>query len=239
MQSATSVAATLLAGFSFTFFVLAFAAPELAAAVLFVAGLLFLGAVQAGIAIGYYSHKPSELTEVYPEFVREGKHEQLPKEVSRRAGWNDDGWPAMWADGKWYVGWLRQYYSSSEEALKWSRRTRHLYHGDIVSLLGGLSLLVLPPAGSESLGRWVLVGLALVGVLGELLGIRSTSDTSLGALRQKLRAARGKQLPPRPPAGARDADGQSPQLICPDRCQPPTAGSPPRGGLSIGSGGGG
>src|SRR4051794_15755764 len=77
IQNATSVAATLLAGFAFTFFVLAFrslgstktvveagpqvrvitqsqafsAMPEVGAALFLIAGLLFLAAVQAGITI--------------------------------------------------------------------------------------------------------------------------------------------------------------------------------------------
>jgi hypothetical protein len=203
IQNATSVAATLLAGFAFTFFVLVFrslgstqtvieagphtrvitqsqafsAVPEVAAALFLIAGLLFLGAVQAGITIDYHDTKPGELAELYPEYVYAGSGE-LNADLAEKLGQGAEGWPPMYGDGKWYAGWMRRYFfESTESARKWAQATRHVYHAALVFLLLGLTTLAIPPHWSGPPIRWVLVGLATAGTLGEMLWIRAASAT--------------------------------------------------------------
>jgi hypothetical protein len=198
IQNASSVAATLLAGFAFTFFVLVFrslgstetvveagpqtrvitqpqafsAIPEVGAALFLIAGLLFLAAVQAGITIGYHDIKPGELAELYPEYVHTGPKE-LDSKVAEKLGEGDDGWPPMYGDGKWYAGWMRRYFfESTETARKWAQATRHVYHAALVFLLLGLTALAIPPDWSGPAPRWVLVGLAAAGTCAEVVWIR-------------------------------------------------------------------
>ena len=202
IQTASSVAATLLAGFAFTFFVLVFrslgatqtvvhvgvgtrvitdpqafsAAPEIAAALFLLAGLLFLGAVQAGITVGHHDVEPSKLVEVYPEFVQPGPKELDPR-IVEAPGWFSEGWPPMWAGGKWYAGWIRRYYfESTQHAVKWARWTRHLYHAALVALLFGVTVLVMPPNWSGSGGRWLVVAFATLGAGAELIWSLTTRE---------------------------------------------------------------
>ncbi|MEA2467349.1 MAG: hypothetical protein QOJ57_1475 [Thermoleophilaceae bacterium] len=192
IESAGTVAAPLLAGFSFTLLVLllptlgderttvragaaasvvkesqAFTAvPELAAILLLLAGLALVFSVQAAITTRYYAHSPAELEEWYPEYFPG----EEPPEADRPAGWmTDDGWSAKRVGGKWYAGWPRQFlYEELKTGNKWAAWTRGLYHLGIVALLSGLTALVIPPAGGGSPGRTLLVVLAAVGVVVEL-----------------------------------------------------------------------
>lgn len=117
----------------------------------------------------------------------------------------------MPADGKWYAGWLRRYYFfSAEEAAKWARLTRHLYHGGILALLAGLAVLVIPPAGSGTVGRWFLVAVAVLGIAGEALWIRSTGEDAgaLQELKERLVAKASSRLvgPSSEPEAGDDAE---------------------------------
>jgi hypothetical protein len=199
IQHASSVAATLLAGFAFTFFVLVFrslgstktvveagpqtrvitqsqalsAIPEVGAALFLIAGLLFLAAVQAGVTIGYHDIKPGELAEIYPEYVHTGP-EEPGSQLAEKLGESDEGWPPMYGDGKWYAGWMRRYFfESNETARKWALATRHVYHAALVFLLLGLTVLAIPPHWSGPPARWVLVALAAFGTCAEIAWIRS------------------------------------------------------------------
>jgi hypothetical protein len=203
MESAGTVAAPLLAGFSFTLLVLLVptlgeetttvhvgstyrdvatselfsALPEVAALLLLLAGLLLIASVQAAITARYFGHAPSDLEEWYPEFFPDASSgADPPAHAAALEGWNVEGWPALRTDTKWYAGWLRRYfYEEVTRANRWAGATRLLYHAGILALLLGLTALVTPPAGGGEFWRWMLFGLALAGALAEGAWIASRS----------------------------------------------------------------
>jgi hypothetical protein len=207
MESAGTVAAPLLAGFSFALLFLlmptleadggevakgvdasgskAFSAvPELAAILLLGAGLLFIASVQAAISSRYHGHAPSDLEEVYPDEIVEvdpANPDAPPHSAAARPGWEVEGWPALRTDRKWYPGWLRKYfYEELVMARRWAAATRHLYHLGILALLLGLVAAVIPPAEAGGFGRWTLVAVAVIGAVCELGWIASTSAAVRG-----------------------------------------------------------
>lgn len=194
IETAGAAAAPLLAGFAFTLFVLvvpmlgerrtlattaegtrlvtesdAFsAAPELAAGLLLLAGLLLIFSVQAAIYLRYHNLRPSEIAEWYPEYFPEST-EGSPGEAERLGEWSTADWPAMRVGDRWYGGWPRRFlHEEVRRAGRYAGWMRWLYHLGILSLLVGLTALVWPPADSESLGRWALVVVGAIGALVEV-----------------------------------------------------------------------
>jgi hypothetical protein len=198
MESAGTVAAPLLAGFSFTLLVLLLPtlgdktttvrvgaqarvatgsqdfsrAPELAAILLLLAGLLLVAAVQAAVTMRYHSHTPGELAELYPEYFPLGDD---PDVEGLPGWWTEHAAPAR-VGNRWYGGWAREYlYDELVRADRWAGWARRAYHAGIVALLAGLAMLVLPPDGVGDPARWVLFGIAIAGVVGEAIWIAALS----------------------------------------------------------------
>jgi hypothetical protein len=222
MESAGTVAAPLLAGFSFTLLVLvvptfsgertvltgrsgvkvvqqhdAFSgAPEVAALLLLLAGLLLVFSIQAAIYMRYHSQTPGELAEWYPQYFREAQSDgsealDVPSDLK---GWDLPDAPAMRVGGRWYGGLMRKYlYDEIVTANKWAKRMRNLYHGGILSLLSGLTVLVWPPAGQGTPSRVALAAVALVGTIAEAVWIGAASRETLKTLTGSLMP--GRKLP--------------------------------------------
>lgn len=196
IDSAGTVAAPLLAGFSLTLLVLLLpdlgttsttvhvgaigrvkteshgfsAIPDVAAMFLLVAGLLLIGSVQAAISMRLYSHTPADYEEWYPEYFREGEAGTNPP--ADLAGWNFEGVAPATVGSRWYGAWPRvRLHGQVVRANRWAAFARWLYHGGIMALLLGLGALVLPPGTEETTGRWVLFGLAVAGGLAEAVWI--------------------------------------------------------------------
>lgn len=194
MESAGTVSAPLLAGFSFTLLFLllptldgkettvragadatvitesqAFSGmPELAAILLLLAGLLLVASVQATLALRFHNHRPTDLEEWHPEYFREGPSEHEPPRVPDLDGWTWKGVQPMAVETKWYGAWPRKYlFDEVNIANTWARRMRHLYHAGIMALVLGLAFVAVPPAGQNDLGRWALFAVAAAGVVFE------------------------------------------------------------------------
>ncbi len=197
---ACTVAAPLLAGFSFTLLVLLLptfadetttvevgrdvrvirdshpfsAVPELAAILLLLAGLLLIGTVQAGIAARYHSHSPADLADWYPQFFPEGDNAAgTGPDGAALPGWSDtDGWQAVHVGSKWFGAWPRKYlHDEIVTANKWASTARNLYHLGIMALLSGIVALVIPPPGQGTAWRVALAIVAGVGVVLEAIWI--------------------------------------------------------------------
>lgn len=214
IESAGTVAAPLLAGFSFTLLVLllptlgaktttvetgvrvrvvtqsqAFSAmPEVAAILLLLAGLLLIGSVQAAIAMRFSTHTPADYEEWYPQFFREGEAgEEPPSDLS---GWTWRGVEPIAVGTKWYGGWPRwRLLREVTTANWWAAWARWLYHGGIVCLLLGLAFLVVPTASDESTGRWLLFAFAAAGVLAEAAWISLLQCAELCDRRERRQTA--------------------------------------------------
>jgi hypothetical protein len=195
MESSGTVAAPLLAGFSFTLLVLLLptlgtsgsavqiggtrgastsepfsAMPDVAAVLILIAGLLLIACVQAAITARYFGHAPADLEGLFPEYFPEATRDSTepPEEATALPGWEEDGWPALRAGTKWHAGWIRRYfYEEVWQASRWAVATRTLYHFGILALVLGLTALVTPPAGAGGFWRWTLFGVATLGALGE------------------------------------------------------------------------
>ena len=188
IESAGTVAAPLLAGFSFTLLVLllptlgqknttveasgnvrvitesqAFSAiPEVAAILLLLAGLLLVGSVQAAISMRFHAHTPGDYEEWYPQFFREDDAGEKPP------GWSCEGADPMAVGTKWYGGWPRKrLFDQVVLANRWAAWARGLYHAGIMALLLGLMFLVIPPETDGNIGRWVLFAVAAAGAVAE------------------------------------------------------------------------
>ncbi len=192
IEGAGSVAAPLLAGFSFTLFVLLLpslspdktvvtvrgarlvtesegfsAAPEVAAGLVLLAGLLFVFSVQAAMFLRMRNHRPADLMELYPHYFPQGDSEL--KVAEKLPGWNDGKWLARNVGDRWFAGWTRKYlYTETRSANRWADWMRRLYQSGILALLVGLTVLVWPPEGAGDTGRWAMVGIGIVGTLGEV-----------------------------------------------------------------------
>jgi len=213
MQAAGTVAAPLLAGFSFTLFVLLLpslgdrqttvhtggqvrvvtesepfsATPELAAIFVLLAGLLLIASVQAALTVGYHAHRPADFEEWYPQFFREGvAGEKAPEDL---AGWSWEEVKPMAVGDKWYGAWPRKHlFEEVVIANRWAAITRWCYHAGILSLLVGLTFLVVP-ADSDELWRWVLLGITAAGAVAEATWILAFqySDQLRASLRRDKR----------------------------------------------------
>lgn len=204
LDSAGSVAAPLLAGFSFTLLVLFLpslgerattvtgrgrigvaqqtepfsAHPEPAAVLLLSAGLLLVASVQATINMRKHSHTPGELQQWYPESFREVQARHAEPSEAQASFWEFEGWAARSVDSRWYGAWVRHHlYVELQKANRWANWMRGLYHFGILCLLGGITALVTPPSGQADGWRTVLLGVALLGTVSEFVWIVSTSKS--------------------------------------------------------------
>jgi hypothetical protein len=216
IETAGTVAAPLLAGFSFTLLVLllpslgeeetmvragqgarlitesqAFsAAPEVAAILLLLAGLLLIGTVQAAVAVRYHAHTPADYEEWYPQYFREiAAGDQPPKDL---AGWTRPEAEPISVGDQWYGGWPRKHlFEQVAIANWWAAWARALYHAGILALLAGLAFLVVPPADADNAGRWVLFAVAAAGAVAEMLWILGLHfEDQLKAMHDRLRERR-------------------------------------------------
>lgn len=192
MGDAGSVAGPLLAGFSFTLFVLLLptlspektvvatphglrvvsespgfsAAPEVAAALVLLAGLLFVFSVQAAAFVRQHTHEPADLLQWYPEYFPKGDLER--QAAAGLPGWNEGPWQAWNVGDQWIAGWARKFlYAEVQVANRWADWMRRLYQGGILLLLAGLTVLVWPPPGDGDFGRWLIVGIGVAGATAE------------------------------------------------------------------------
>lgn len=219
MESAGTVAAPLLAGFSFALLGLLVptfgattttvtsgdarltttthpfsALPEVAAVLFLLAGLLLIASVQAAISARYHGHSPTDLETWYPEYFPDAElgSDEPPEAAKALDGWDRQGWPALRAGHRWYAGWIRQYfYEETWRASRWAGATRLLYHLGIFALLSGLTALVAPPGDSAEFWRWVLLGAAVIGALAELVWIAFESDRCRALLASVHSRAKG------------------------------------------------
>jgi hypothetical protein len=188
------VAAPLLAGFAFALLALVLpklahqkvsaipptsaseppfsAVPELAALLFLVAGLLLVFAVQASVYIRYFETRPTELQEWYPEYFPPDSGWPPSEETRSLAEWDTARWPAMRSGAKWYGGWPRGFlYRTNRDAERWADRAANLYHAGIVSLLAGVTALLVPPSDQASFMRVALAVVAGVGTLAEIVWV--------------------------------------------------------------------
>jgi hypothetical protein len=211
METGGTVAAPLLAGFAFTLLVLvlptlkgnqtavriggrailsteshAFSRyPELAVALLLLAGLLMITCVQTAVNGLYHARSPSELEDLYPRHFRHDSGFD-PTGEPANSGWNATALPSLQVGSKWYSGWVREYFHDEwAKAEKLYSRTRLLYNLGVLSLLSGIAVLVVPPVSDASTARWAILCIAVSGVLAEVVWI------SIDPLRGPLGWVRG------------------------------------------------
>lgn len=211
IAGAGTVAAPLLAGFSFTLFVLLLptlspgrtvasskgglrlvseshgfsAAPEVAAGLVLIAGLLFIFSVQAAVFLHQHSREPADLLQWFPEYFPSG--DLSAAELAQLTKWNQGVWQAQSVGQQWFAGKPRKHlYEQARIANKWAGRMRALYQGGILLLLVGLTVLVWPPPADASMGRWLLVCIGAIGVvveLGWILGLPERATRVFSRLR--------------------------------------------------------
>jgi hypothetical protein len=146
VDSAGSVAAPLLAGFSFALVGLIVPEgkgirwPSFTLALLVAAGFLFVAAVQCGFWARLWAVTPSEINEWTPTDPEERRH----------------------AEQRLHAAGFRL----------WSYRLTWAYRWGILALLAGVTLVLVPP-GSPSAARWVAIGVASAGWLLEAVWIGS------------------------------------------------------------------
>jgi hypothetical protein len=143
-DSAGSVAAPFLAGFSFALVALLIPSPEhfrwpnFALLSLVAAGFAFIGAVQAGFWARQYAVTPDDIRLWRPEYPS-GRMHALQR--LHTAGF-----------------------------MKWNARMNWLYRAGMMLLLLGVTLSLVPP-NHISWGRWVAIGVAVTASMLELLWI--------------------------------------------------------------------
>jgi hypothetical protein len=136
MDSASSVAAPLLAGFSFTLIALIVPKtqgirwPGAALSLLVAASLLFIASVQCGFWARMWSIKPSDLTDWRPSDRDVRKHAEQRAHARGNA--------------------------------IWSLRFRRAYRAGILALLAGVAILLVP-SGHISFMRWIAIVIAVAG----------------------------------------------------------------------------
>jgi hypothetical protein len=152
LQAIGTVAAPLLAGFSFTLAALVLTNPERIRApdqalILFIAaGLLLTNAVQASAWARRWDVTPGDLLGWWPDFNELSDHDRgLIYEEQR---------------------------THATRHLRWARVTQATYDGGILCLLAGVALLVWPPHGwSFSSARTLAALVALCGLLAECVWV--------------------------------------------------------------------
>jgi hypothetical protein len=166
--SAGAVAAPLLAGFSVTLIVLTLELisntpgqgvvatpdpirwPDVALSLLVAATVSLLTAVQCAFWARQYQALPDEI-----EQWRGGLEGGNEKEED------------AWADAR------REQFGYAALQMVWIKRFRWSYHCGILLVLAALVVLLVP-AGHIAPGRWVTIGIAAIGALGELTWIAAT-----------------------------------------------------------------
>ncbi|MFC6084130.1 hypothetical protein [Sphaerisporangium aureirubrum] len=133
--------------------------PDAALAFFLAAGLAQIAAVQAGIWARRYDTTPAELLMWHPDHAKEDR------------------------PSAWLLGVQRGLMKRSQV---WSDRARLAYHLGIVLLLTGLSVATVP-SGALSPSRWVLVSVALLGLVGEVLWIAGSAFLDHARRRTALR----------------------------------------------------
>jgi hypothetical protein len=161
VEGAGLTAAPLLAGFSFTLLTLVISAddggsglsavPELAALLFLVAGLLLVFCVQFAFRTRGFTAGPGALADWMPEETAPASD---PGAEEGLASGSWESWtlrPRLVGD-RWVSGRLRrlQREQRAQEA-RWSALTRWSYNCGIITLLGGLTALLVPPDADERL----------------------------------------------------------------------------------------
>jgi len=152
LQTAGTIAAPLLAGFSFTLVALVLTSPsrvrwpDATLVPLTMAGLLLITAVQCAFWARRWDVTPTEILSWWPDF------DGLPETIREQV--------------------FREQHTHSERQVRWARATRVAYDGGILSLLAGMTVLLVPPVRESILSfRGLAVLLALVGFVAELAWI--------------------------------------------------------------------
>jgi hypothetical protein len=170
IETLSTIAAPLLAGFSFTLLVLVIQSPEklrwpdVAAFGLTITGVLMITAVQCGFWARLYSAKPSEAIEWHPDF---------PTPEGRKAVRED-----MWRHAQRFK--------------TWSRRARVAYNSGIVVLFLAVSALLVPKTSFNKIPvmRWLVIVVPLLGATIELgwaiLDLAANRQDHPSRLAQKL-----------------------------------------------------
>lgn len=149
LRNAGTVAAPLLAGFSFTLVGLVLTSPERirwpnAALVLLTAsGLGLIAAVQCAFWARRWDVTPEEMLSWWPIF------EELPEAVRQEV--------------------YREQHINTKKWRRWARATQIGYNGGILSLLAGVTVLLAPPSHQPIVSlRGLALLLALLGFAAEL-----------------------------------------------------------------------
>jgi MFS family permease len=168
VQSAGTIAAPLLAGFTITLIGLLVPSqesiryPDVALAILMGAVACLLAAVQCAYAARQFLVTPEEIEAWWPGMDR--------------------------LEQPYGEDWVKRRYAEqrahSELHSRWGRRFRYTYHAGIMLVLLGLVVVLLPPAhppGGIMFSRWLAVALAALAFLAEVVWISTTAITaSLG-----------------------------------------------------------
>jgi hypothetical protein len=233
IEAAGTVASPLLAGFSFTLLVLLLpslgsskttvygerglriateeqhfsAAPEIAAILFLLAGLLLVASIQTAITVRYHAQTPTNYAEWFPQYFREGEHGDDPPADLK--GWSWEGVEPARVGDKWIGGWARKHlHEQLVLANWWASLTRWIYHLGILALLSGLALLVLPPNDQATLGRWLLFGIASAGALGEAAWICAVKSE-----RPSKSEPKAGTDPPAASEASKDGDSAAAELV--------------------------
>jgi hypothetical protein len=149
LQSAGTVAAPLLAGFSFTLVGLVLTSPgtlrwpDASLVLLTAAGLFLITAVQGASWARRWDVTPTEILSWWPNF------EWLPDALQEQV--------------------FSEQHTHSKRQARWARATRLAYNGGILSLLAGMTVLLAPPKHQPIVSlRGLAMLLALLGFLGEI-----------------------------------------------------------------------
>jgi hypothetical protein len=152
VQSVGSVAAPLLAGFSFTLVGLVLASPErfrwpgTSLLLLTLAGLSLVTAVQCAAWARKWDPTPAELLNWWPDFgnLPAEARQQVYEEQRVHAGHHD----------------------------RWARVTRLAYNAGILSLLAAITVSLVPPRNHSFVSPWGLAMLlAFLGFVGEIVWV--------------------------------------------------------------------
>ena len=152
LQSAGTVAAPLLAGFSFTLVGLVLTSPgtirwpDASLALLTAAGLFLITAVQSASWARRWDVTPTEILGWWPNF------EWLPEAIQEQV--------------------FSEQHTHSRRQARWARATRLAYNGGILSLLAGMTVLLAPPERQPIVSfRGLAMLLALLGFFAEMIWV--------------------------------------------------------------------
>ncbi len=177
VEGAGLTAAPLLAGFSFTLLALVISAgdggsgisavPELAALLFLVAGLLLVFCVQFAFRTRGFAAGPGALSVWMPEETAPSSETGAEARLASGA-WESWTLKPRRVGDLWVSGRLRQLQREQRaEEVRWSARTRWAYNCGIITLLGGLTALLVPPDADERV-RLVAVVIAAAVTIAEI-----------------------------------------------------------------------